>query len=134
MRPRTARAQYVAALSRVNASRTYWAGRTSLTHDEASKDPATNEDRTLVEVFEFAYCGAGSNGYLAYWRNAERPSEAHAIVTWTGAILAVITNVGSSSIGSAVRYEALGIDGGAYEGTHDSNDGDLVQLVPKRLV
>lgn len=124
------RKAYEKAKARVEASKTYWAGRRSLSTEESRRDPSSNEDRSLVEVYEFEHMDAGKDGYMAYWKDGR------VIVNWMGAVLAEILHQGGSYRSPAfggrgserVNFRALGIDGHTYSGTYYKSSGDYVRM------
>lgn len=136
------KAEYEAASQKLAASERFWkkharvgrGGGRSLEAKYADKDPASNEDRSLVEVCRFENLDAGKNGYGAYWSKDGRT-----ITTWMGEPIATIIWKGSEYKTPAfggrgskrINFRAKGIDGHLYSGTYFTSSGDYVQM--KRL-
>jgi hypothetical protein len=124
---------YRESLARLEASKAYWdqyAVGNCLDSTKYPDDPATNDDRTIVEVYSFQYLDAGKkNGYFAYWQGG-------AITTWTGVKLGTVLSTGreyrvpTRGVLPSVRvpFRARGIDDQLYSGTFYKSSGDYVRM------
>lgn len=129
------------AFARVSASKQFWAEHATkgkLPEDKAKDDPATNDDRTIVEVYSFQELGAGvpfvekKKPYAAYFKQV--PDSYAYVVTFTGEVLAIVvapikeyTSRGAV-VSTRKTFRALGIDGRVYACTHYCSSGDIVRM------
>jgi hypothetical protein len=98
---------------------------------DAPPDPADNEDRTLVEVYEFAHENTGADGHTGYVdRDLTR------VTTFMGDLLATITERGPKYKIPAFggfpserrNFRARGIDGHIYAGVAYVSSGDYCRM------
>jgi hypothetical protein len=135
--------EYAAAQCKVAASEAYWQryakkdseGRAVYLPEEfQAADPATNADRSVVEVYNFQWRDAGKDGYFAYW--GKSTNGVFLINNWTGSNLGCVLEMGRAyecpAFGGFTsrrrNFNMLGIDGNFYRGVSYLSSGDYVRL------